>query len=233
MSCPSRCAGGEGRRRPGVRPEGNTLGDVPAPYLTITTPVEHETEARRSRFICALAPARTVEQAAAFIGERRQKHPSATHNCTAYVIGERVQKGDDDGEPGGTAGTPMVQALVGRGFSDVVAVVTRYFGGTLLGAGGLVRAYGSAVTETLDRAEPVRMVPARLVSVAVAHDQAGRVENDLRASRHLVRDVAYAGEVTFAVAVGADEVAAFTDWVAGLTAGRARVSVGEDLHVPE
>jgi uncharacterized YigZ family protein len=205
---------------------------VSAPYLTLKTVVEHETEARRSRFICAVAPAGTVEEALAFIAERRREHPDATHNCTAYVIGERVQKGDDDGEPGGTAGTPMVQALVGRGFSDVVAVVTRYFGGTLLGAGGLVRAYGSAVTETLDRADPVRMVPAKMVHVTVAHDQAGRVENDLRASRHALRDVTYAGQVTFAVAVGVDETDAFADWVATLTAGRARVTVGEDMHVP-
>ncbi|MFG1703162.1 YigZ family protein [Nonomuraea sp. M3C6] len=204
-----------------------------ASYLTLNAGVEHETEARRSRFICALSPARTVEEAAAFIGQRRRQHPGASHNCTAYVIGQRVQKGDDDGEPGGTAGTPMVQALVGRGFSDVVAVVTRYFGGTLLGAGGLVRAYGSAVTETLDRAEPVRMVPAKLVTVAVAHDQAGRVENDLRASRYAVRDVTYASSVTFSVAVGEDEVAAFADWVATLTAGRARVDVGDDIHVPQ
>ncbi|HEX4812018.1 MAG TPA: YigZ family protein [Nonomuraea sp.] len=205
---------------------------MPAPYLTLTTVVEHETEVRRSRFVCAVAPAPSVEEAVAFIAGRRRRHAGATHNCTAYVVGQRVQKGDDDGEPGGTAGTPMVQALVGRGYSDVVAVVTRYFGGVLLGAGGLARAYGSAVTETLDRADPVRMVPARLVRVAVAHDQAGRVENDLRASRYAVEDVTYAGEVTFAVAVGAGEVAVFADWVATLTAGRARVTAGEDVHVP-
>jgi uncharacterized YigZ family protein len=208
------------------------LSDVPVPYLTLKTAAEHETEVRRSRFICAVAPARSVEEAQAFIAARRREHADATHNCTAYVIGQRVQKGDDDGEPGGTAGTPMVQALVGRGFSDVVAVVTRYFGGVLLGAGGLVRAYGSAVTETLDRVEPVRMVPAKRVRVAVAHDQAGRVENDLRASRYAVGDVTYAGEVTFAVAVGEDELAVFAEWVATLTAGRARVAVGEDVHVP-
>ncbi|TMR88247.1 DUF1949 domain-containing protein, partial [Nonomuraea basaltis] len=98
--------------------------------------------------------------------------------------------------------------------------------------GGLVRAYGSAVTETLDRAEPVRMVPAKRIGVAVAHDQAGRVENDLRASRYAVEEVTYAGDVTFVVAVGEDEVATFIDWVATLTAGRARVDVGEDIHVP-
>ncbi|MER6945221.1 YigZ family protein [Nonomuraea sp. NPDC000554] len=205
---------------------------MPSSYLTLDTVTEHETEARRSRFVCAVAPAATVEEAAAFIAERRRLHAGATHNCTAYVIGDgQAQKGDDDGEPGGTAGTPMVQALVGRGFSDVVAVVTRYFGGILLGAGGLVRAYGSAVTETLDRARPVRMVPARLMRVAVAHDQAGRVENDLRASRYPVQDVTYGSDVVFAMAVGDDEVAGFTDWVATLTAGRARVEAGRQIHV--
>ncbi|NRQ40191.1 YigZ family protein [Nonomuraea sp. NN258] len=203
------------------------------PFLTLKSGVEHETEARRSRFICAMAPVATVEEAAAFIAERRRLHAGATHNCTAYVIGERLQKGDDDGEPGGTAGTPMVQALVGRGFSDVVAVVTRYFGGVLLGAGGLVRAYGSAVTETLDRAEAVRMVPARLMLVSVAHDQAGRVENDLRASRFAVREVRYGAQVGFSVAVGDDEVESFTEWLATLTAGRARVEPGAEIHVPE
>ncbi|GAA4088119.1 IMPACT family protein [Nonomuraea soli] len=201
------------------------------PYLTLTSVFEHETEVRRSRFVCAVAPAGSVEEAAAFIARRRASHAGATHNCSAYVIGERVQKGDDDGEPGGTAGTPMVQALVGRGFADVVAVVTRYFGGVLLGAGGLVRAYGGAVTETLDRVEPVRMVPARVIRVSVAHDQAGRVESDLRGSRFSVREVVYGADVRFVVAVGVDEVEGFTDWVAGLTAGRAKVWVEGDIHV--
>lgn len=199
-------------------------------YLTLKTIVEHESEVRRSRFVCAIAPASSVEEAAEFIAERRRLHAGATHNCTAYVIGERLQKGDDDGEPGGTAGTPMVQALVGRGYSDVVAVVTRYFGGILLGAGGLVRAYGSAVTETLDRADPIRMVPAKLVHVFVAHDQAGRVENDLRASAYPVQDVVYAQRVRFSVAV--EDVSRFTDWIATLTAGRAAVEVISDIHVP-
>jgi uncharacterized YigZ family protein len=206
---------------------------VAKPYLTLTTGIEHESEVRRSRFICAMAPARTVEEAAAFIAGRRAEHSGASHNCTAYVIGQRLQKGDDDGEPGGTAGTPMVQALVGRGFNDVVAVVTRYFGGVLLGAGGLVRAYGGAVTETLDQVTPVRMVPAKIVHVSVAHDQAGRVENDLRASRYALREVTYAAGVRFDVAVGSDEVEPFAEWVAALTAGRARTDVGEDVHVPQ
>src|SRR5437868_2510672 len=204
-----------------------------APYLTIDTPIEHENEVRRSRFVCAIAHVESAAEAAAFIAERRALHAGGTHNCKAYVVGQRLQKGDDDGEPGGTAGTPMVQALVGRGFNDVVAVVTRYFGGVLLGAGGLVRAYGSAVTETLDRVEPVRMVPATLMRVLADHTQAGRLENDLRASAYTVREVSYGAEVCFAVAVGADQVAGFEDWVATLTAGRAKVIRGEDIHVRE
>lgn len=204
-----------------------------SPYLTLANPVEHESEVRRSRFVCAIAPAGSVEEAVAFIGERRALHAGASHNCTAYVIGQRLQKGDDDGEPGGTAGTPMVQALVGRGFNDVVAVVTRYFGGVLLGAGGLVRAYGSAVTETLDRVEPVRMVPATLMRVLADHGQAGRLENDLRASPYTVREVSYGAEVGFAVAVGEERVDGFEDWVATLTAGRAKVIRGEGIHVRE
>ncbi|MEV0584280.1 YigZ family protein [Nonomuraea sp. NPDC050310] len=201
------------------------------PYLTLSSVVEHEVEVRRSRFVCAIAPAGEVGAAQAFIAERRALHSGATHNCSAYVIGERVAKGDDDGEPGGTAGTPMVQALLGRGFADVVAVVTRYFGGVLLGAGGLVRAYGGAVTETLDRVVPVRMVPARLLRVSVAHDQAGRVENDLRASAFEVLEVAYGAEVVFGVAVEEAQVGAFSEWVASLTAGRARVWPEQEVHV--
>lgn len=206
-------------------------GGVAKPYLTLSSVVEHEIEVRRSRFLCAIAPVKDVAGALAFVAERRALHASATHNCSAYVIGERVAKGDDDGEPGGTAGTPMLQALVGRGFSDVVAVVTRYFGGVLLGAGGLVRAYSGAVTETLDRAEPVRMTPAKLVRVAVAHDQAGRVENDLRASSFEVVEAEYGAEAVFGVAVEVERVGVFEEWVASLTAGRARFWLECDTHV--
>ncbi|WP_219470059.1 IMPACT family protein [Nonomuraea rhizosphaerae] len=201
-------------------------------YLTLSDVAEHETEARRSRFVCALAPVSTVAQAAAFVSGRRLLHPGANHHCTAYVIGE-ARKGDDDGEPGGTAGTPMLQALIGRGFNDVVAVVTRYFGGTLLGAGGLVRAYSSAVTETLDQVTPVRMVPATLMEVSVSHDLAGRLENHLRASRHQVTDVAYGSRAVFTVAVGQEEQAGFADWLATLTAGRARLVAGAPVHVAD
>ncbi|GAA0427338.1 YigZ family protein [Acrocarpospora corrugata] len=200
------------------------------PYTTISEVVEHETEVRRSRFLCALAPAGSEEEARAFIAARRRR--DASHNCTAYVIGTRAQRADDDGEPGGTAGTPMLDVLTRRGFADVVAVVTRYFGGVLLGAGGLVRAYGGAVGETLDRASPVRMVPARLVTVTIDHAHAGRLENDLRGSGHPPRGVAYGGQVAFEVAVAESGLPGFTDWLATATAGRAVAAPGAGLHLP-
>ncbi|GII58073.1 YigZ family protein [Planotetraspora thailandica] len=197
-----------------------------APYLTIKSVTEHEVEVRRSRFICALAPAGTEEEARDFIAGRRRLYADATHNCTAYIIGTQVRKADDDGEPGGTAGTPMLEMLGRRGFADVVAVVTRYFGGVLLGAGGLARAYGGAVGETLDRAGTVEMAPATVGVVTIGHALAGRLENDLRASPYELRGVAYGADVAFEVAVPQEGTAGFEEWLATVTAGRADVSFG-------
>jgi uncharacterized YigZ family protein len=199
---------------------------VAAPYLTIKTVAEHEIEVRRSRFICALAPAATEDAARDFIAGRRRLHADATHNCTAYIIGAQVRKADDDGEPGGTAGTPMLEMLNRRGYADVVAVVTRHFGGVLLGAGGLARAYGGAVGETLDRADTVEMAPATVGVVTIGHALAGRLENDLRASPYALRGVTYGTDVAFDVAIAQERTAEFEAWLATVTAGRAAVSFG-------
>lgn len=121
-------------------------------YRTVAREGVHETEINRSRFLCALAPAATEREAQDFVARIRKEHPTASHNCYAYVIGAdaSVQKASDDGEPGGTAGVPMLQMLTRREMRYVVAVVTRYYGGVKLGAGGLIRAYGGAVGEALD-----------------------------------------------------------------------------------
>ncbi|WP_449063111.1 YigZ family protein [Planomonospora algeriensis] len=202
------------------------------PYLTLDDPVEHEIEIKRSRFICAIAPASSEEEARDFVAGRRELYPDATHNCSAYVIGDRrLQKADDDGEPGGTAGTPMLETLLRRGLGDVATVVTRYFGGVKLGAGGLVRAYGGAVGRTLDLVVPVEMVPARVVTVTVDHVRAGRLENDLRISPYEVREVVYGARVGLEVAVRESELEVFPDWVATLTAGQAVIEPGETVYL--
>ncbi|GGS76621.1 YigZ family protein [Planobispora rosea] len=205
------------------------------PYLTLEERIEHEIEIKGSRFICVLAPVSSEEAARAVVAGRRELHADATHNCSAYVIGgdRRVQRSDDDGEPGGTAGAPMLETLLRRGMSDVAAVVTRYFGGVKLGAGGLVRAYGGAVAKTLDLAATVTMVPARVMTVTVDHVLAGRLENSLRASPYEVGKVAYGARVGLEVLVREPELEAFSAWVATLTAGRAAVEPGAAVHLRE
>ncbi|GAA1964816.1 hypothetical protein GCM10009817_00720 [Terrabacter lapilli] len=129
----------------------------PLRYLTLAAPATAELEVRRSRFICDVAPASSEEAARAFVEQVRSTSRDARHHCTAYVLGAdgATLRSNDDGEPSGTAGAPMLDVLRGRGLTDVVAVVTRWFGGTLLGTGGLIRAYGDAVSLALDGATVV------------------------------------------------------------------------------
>ncbi|HEY1175279.1 MAG TPA: YigZ family protein [Phytomonospora sp.] len=192
-----------------------------------------EIEIRRSRFIGAVARASTEDQAAAFIAERRREHRAATHNCTAYVLGEHAElgKSSDDGEPAGTAGVPMMEVLHRRGLTDVVAVVTRYFGGVKLGAGGLVRAYGQSVAAALDDVGAVERVPVTVVTVDIDHARAGRLIGDLHGRGHRLGDVRYGTGVAQDVYVPDDELAAFATWAAEATAGQARLTEGVSTYV--
>ncbi|MFC1418955.1 YigZ family protein [Streptacidiphilus cavernicola] len=200
------------------------------PYLTVSTPggrpVVHETEVKKSRFLCSLLRVEDEAQAQAFIAATRKEFWDARHNCTAYVIGDRPrrERSNDDAEPAGTAGAPMLEVLRRRGLTDTVAVVTRYFGGVLLGAGGLVRAYGGAVSAALDRAELVHRQPVTVFAVEADHVRAGRLENELRAAGHVVRAVDYtAVGVRFDVGVPGADAAVFEEWVAAASAGSAAV----------
>ncbi|NJP46381.1 YigZ family protein [Actinacidiphila epipremni] len=202
-------------------------------YLTVARRGVHESEIKRSRFLCTLAPAADEGAAQAVIREVRTAHPAATHNCFAYVIGPdgRLHRASDDGEPGGTAGTPMLQVLLGRQVRDTVAVVTRYYGGVQLGAGGLARAYGGAVSAALDEIGTVERRRLVLLTVVVDHARAGRLENDLRAAGRALRDVAYGAAVTFTVGVPEADVPAFTSWLADVTAGAAACTAGGSAYV--
>ncbi|MEU0282703.1 YigZ family protein [Streptomyces sp. NPDC006195] len=197
-------------------------------YRTVARAGVHETEINRSRFICALAPVATEEEAQEFIARVRKEHPTATHNCFAYVIGAdaSVQKASDDGEPGGTAGAPMLQMLMRREVCYTAAVVTRYYGGVKLGAGGLIRAYGGVVGEALDAVGTLTRQRFRLATVTVDHQRAGRLENDLRATGRVVRDVRYAEAVTIEIGLPDSEVPAFRAWLADTTAGTAELELG-------
>ncbi|MEU8742083.1 YigZ family protein [Streptomyces parvulus] len=201
-------------------------------YRTVARAGVHETEINRSRFLCALAPAATEEEAQAFVAGVRKERADASHNCWAYVIGAdaAVQKASDDGEPGGTAGVPMLQMLLRRDMRYVVAVVTRYYGGVKLGAGGLIRAYGGAVGEALDDLGTLTRRRYRLAAVTVDHQRAGRLQNDLRAAGRAVRDVRYAEAVTIEVGLPEADVEGFRSWLADATAGTAVLELGGEAY---
>ncbi|WP_091294509.1 YigZ family protein [Amycolatopsis xylanica] len=200
-------------------------------YLTIARAGEHEIEIKRSRFICALAPVGSVDAAREFIAERRKAGPDARHHCHAFVLGPdgRTARSSDDGEPAGTAGMPMLEVLKRRELTDTVAVVTRYFGGVLLGAGGLIRAYSQAVAEAADVLGVREYQRLNLVAVTMDYGPAGRFESDLRASKYLLSGVRYEEVARFEVGVKAGELDGFRAWLADLTGGAATAEeIGED-----
>ncbi|MEU2549336.1 YigZ family protein [Streptomyces roseolus] len=201
-------------------------------YRTLAHEGVHETEINRSRFLCALAPVADEREAQEFVARIRREHPTATHNCFAYVLGAdaSVQKAGDDGEPGGTAGVPMLQMLLRREMRYVAAVVTRYYGGVKLGAGGLIRAYGGVVGEALDALGTLTRQRYRLATVTVDHQRAGKLENDLRSTGRAVRDVRYAEAVTLEIGLPDADVPAFRAWLADATAGTATVELGGEAY---
>ena len=190
-------------------------------YLTVARDGTAEIEVKRSRFIGQVSRVTTEEQARAVLERVRKGHWDARHNCSALVLGPdaAVTRSSDDGEPSGTAGAPMLEVLRGRRVSDVVAVVTRYFGGVLLGAGGLVRAYSDAVRAALDASGVLERRLLRLYDVEAEHALAGRLENDLRARGVLVRGVHYAEVVTLHLGVDAGDEEELHALLAKLTGG--------------
>lgn len=188
---------------------------------------------RRSRFLTFLGPAPDEDRARAFIDEVRQQHPSATHHCWAYNLGPPGDTGriamSDDGEPKGTAGRPMLTALLHSDVGEIVAVCARYYGGTKLGTGGLARAYGSGVRSALDQLPTqVRRELVRLI-VEVDYPFSDVVERLLADERVQVEDRTYDEVVRFHCSVDVDHVARLTSDVADATRGSATIeSRGND-----
>lgn len=202
-------------------------------YYTVKENGFHEIIIQKSRFITYLARATTEEQAQAFISELKKKHHDANHNCSAYVIGERneIQKANDDGEPSGTAGVPMLEVLKKRDLRDTVVVVTRYFGGIKLGGGGLIRAYGSSVSEALNAVGVVERIEHTVVSVNVDYTWLGKLENELRASVHPIDQIHYLDQVQIDVLVKTADVPDFLDWTTNMTNGQANLSSGSTRYL--
>jgi uncharacterized YigZ family protein len=204
-------------------------------YLTIARDADGEVEAKGSRFLCTLRRVEDEAAARAVVAEMRRAHWDARHHCSAFVIGPdaALQRSSDDGEPAGTAGAPMLEVLRGAGVSDVVAVVTRWFGGTLLGAGGLVRAYGDAVRAGLHAAGTRRRSLLQEVAVVVDPADAGRLDGDLRSRGVAILDVQWAERVRLVLGVAPDGLHDVRSTVAALTGGALATEVVGERWVDE
>lgn len=166
-------------------------------YRTIRREAADEFIERKSRFIGAIRPVTTEEEALAFIQEKKKAHWDATHNVYAYILREgQIRRYSDDGEPQGTAGIPVLDVLQKAGVTDCVVVVTRYFGGVLLGAGGLVRAYAHGASLAIQAGEPVEMRPCTIASITADYARYGMLERLIPAVGGVVEDTAFTDRVT-------------------------------------
>lgn len=200
-------------------------------YRTICQPGEVEHIIKKSRFIGAAYPVQTVEEALSLLETIRKRYWDATHNCYAYIIGENGEQKrfSDDGEPQGTAGMPMLDVLQKKDVTNLLVVVTRYFGGTLLGAGGLVRAYAGAAGAAVDAAGVTVMTPAQRMQCICAYPLWGRVEHWLGLQNVLVQTTDFAADVRCTVLVQTPDAQDFCAQLRNLCDGKVEICpLGEE-----
>lgn len=217
-----------------VKKEGGILLAL-STYQTVKGFGEHEITIQKSRFIAYFERVESEEEAQAFIESIKKKHWNASHNCSAYLIGDRdhIQKANDDGEPSGTAGVPMLEVLKKRELKDTAVVVTRYFGGIKLGAGGLIRAYGGAVSEGLNALGVVKRTLMQVVHTEIDYHWLGKIEHALRESPYQLKGIEYHDQVNVQTYVKADQVDTFIEWVTNITNGQAKMKSGEETYLEE
>lgn len=189
--------------------------------ITIKQAHSIENVISKSRFIAYIKSVSTENEAKAFIDEIKTKHKDATHNCSAYTVGPEmnIQKANDDGEPSGTAGIPMLEILKKLEIHNVCVVVTRYFGGIKLGAGGLIRAYSGAVRDVIYDIGRVELREAIPVTVTLDYDQTGKFEYELASTTFLLREQFYTDKVSYQIDVVKNEYDAFIDFLNRITSG--------------
>ena len=202
------------------------------PYKIVLSGGEGEIVEKKSRFIATVRPVKSEEEATAFIDEMKKKYWDARHNCSAFVIGKKAEltRCSDDGEPSGTAGRPMLEVLLGEGVRDVAVVVTRYFGGTLLGTGGLVRAYSAAVKEGLLGCETGTMRFGTRLSVETDYNGIGKIQYIMAQRGIKPEDTIYTEKVTVKVLLPKEDAPGLIHEITEATSARALVSCEGDLY---
>ena len=203
-------------------------------YYTVQFAATAEIEIMKSRFIAHAAPVANEQEAIKFIEKIKKQYWDATHNCYAYIVGNNhYQKAGDDGEPSGTAGKPILEAIKKSDLQDAVVVVTRYFGGTKLGAGGLVRAYGKSAHAGLEAAVIVAMEPHAAVKLSCEYALLGAVENIIRQDGYKVKTKDFAAQVELTVLVPCEAEQAFIVKITDRTGGQAAIECVGYEYVPK
>ncbi len=204
-------------------------------YKTINDTTIAEIIIKKSRFICILMPLNQMQDIDTGRDEVRQKYPGANHYCFAYRLrqdGSILERCSDDGEPGGTAGWPMLNVLAQNDLENIMAIVVRYFGGTLLGTGGLVKAYTQSVQSALNKARIISMEYSQKIILTLDYSYYGISENYLSNIINKVADIQYAEQVRLEVWVAVDKLGTFVAKVEDLSSGTAKVEMGEQGFVP-
>ena len=200
-------------------------------YLVPTAFGEDEFTEKKSRFIGRVWPVETEEEALEKIQQMKKQHYDATHNCWAYVIRDGAMRFSDDGEPGGTAGNPMMQVLQREGLYNIVCVVTRYFGGILLGAGGLIRAYTKGAKIAIDAAGKSMKRVWTVLYLPCPYTYYERMKLEVAAFEGVIRDTQFAAEVELEILVAEGKAQAFLDRVTDMTAGTVEaLAVGQEYR---
>ena len=201
-------------------------------YKTVKKRAHDEFTEKRSRFIGYVCPVQTVEEANGFISEIKQKHWDAKHNVYAYILRNgNIKKYSDDGEPQGTAGHPMLHVLQMRKLTNVLAVVTRYFGGIKLGAGGLTRAYSGALSDAVKAAPIVTYTPYAHYTVALPYTAVGGFENYIKDKDIRVLDRAFTAEVQVTFLTLPEEANTHLKFLTDLTGGKAVIEEAGEEYV--
>jgi len=189
----------------------------------------HETVIEKSRFICYIYRVWDVEEVNGYIEAIKKEHAKANHNCVAYQIGNNneIQRAFDDGEPAGTAGVPMLDVLKRSDIRNCLVIVTRYFGGIKLGAGGLIRAYGNAVSAGIQAVGLVQCVPLISVSLVCEYALSDNLQSKIRSLGHEIGNVKYSESVKIEALVNVNKVDDFVSWVVEVSNDRVKPLVGK------
>lgn len=204
-------------------------------YLEVANSGINELDIKKSKFIASIKPIHSEDEAQRFINQISEKNKKANHNCYAYVVGldDHIQHATDNGEPSGTAGVPILEALTKNHLHNTVIVVTRYFGGIKLGAGGLIRAYSNSASEVIKKVGITTMILKTELIITLSYKLNDQLQDYLKKNNDLVSDVSYGEKVSVTTAVISENVDSFVKDLNNLFSANLSITKGKKKYYPD